>query len=148
MSARRSNVDRIRAIALTLPETTEEITWGTDVNFRVRKKIFCFRGDTAVTVKADPDELDALLGDDRFARAAYVGRFGWVTMTLRPARGLGRDRRAGAHELLPRRTQGPRQARRTAGLTRPARPSAIDRPRPIRRRGESHADTMLVWPDS
>ena len=81
---RRSNVDRIRAIALALPETTEEITWGTDVNFRVRKKIFCFPGDTAMTVKADPDELDALLGDDRFARAAYVGRFGWVTMTLRP----------------------------------------------------------------
>ena len=79
---RRSNVDRIRAIALALPATTEEVTWGTDVNFRVRNKIFCFPGDATMTVKADREELDALLGDDRFARAAYVGRFGWVTMTL------------------------------------------------------------------
>jgi predicted DNA-binding protein (MmcQ/YjbR family) len=81
-SARRSNVERIRALALALPETTEEITWGTDVNFRVRNKIFCFPGETGMTVKADADELDALLGDPRFARAAYVGRFGWVTMTF------------------------------------------------------------------
>ena len=75
------NTTLIRTLALRLPEVTEEVTWG-DVNFRVRGKIFCFPGDTSFTVKADPDELDALLGDLRFARAAYVGRFGWVTMQL------------------------------------------------------------------
>jgi predicted DNA-binding protein (MmcQ/YjbR family) len=77
------NTTLIRRLALRLPEATEEVTWG-DVNFRVRSKIFCFPGDTALTVKADPEELDALLGDPRFARAAYVGRFGWVTMQLAP----------------------------------------------------------------
>ena len=71
----------IRNLALRLPEATEETTWG-DVNYRVRGKIFCFPGDTSLTVKADPEELEALLGDPRFARAAYVGRFGWVTMQL------------------------------------------------------------------
>jgi len=81
MARRTSNVELIRRLALRLPEATEELTWG-DVNFRVRGKIFCFPGDTAMTVKADPEELDALLGDPRFARAAYVGRFGWVTMQL------------------------------------------------------------------
>lgn len=71
----------IQRLALRLPEATEETTWG-DVNYRVRAKIFCFPADTSMTVKADPEELDALLGDPRFARAAYVGRFGWVTMQL------------------------------------------------------------------
>ena len=75
------NTSLIRNLALRLPEATEEVTWG-DVNYRVRTKIFCFPGDTSMTVKADPEELDALLGDPRFARAAYVGRFGWVTMQL------------------------------------------------------------------
>lgn len=74
-------VAQLREIALGLPEASEEITWG-DINFRVRKKIFCFPADVGMTVKADPDELDALLGDPRFERASYVGRFGWVTMTF------------------------------------------------------------------
>lgn len=74
-------VEEIRRIALSLPEATEELTWG-DVNFRVRKKIFCFPAESGMTVKADPEELEALLGDDRFERSAYVGRFGWVTMTI------------------------------------------------------------------
>jgi predicted DNA-binding protein (MmcQ/YjbR family) len=76
-----SNRTMIQRLALRLPEATEETTWG-DVNYRVRKKIFCFPGDDSLTVKADPEELEALLGDPRFARAPYVGRFGWVTMTL------------------------------------------------------------------
>ena len=76
-----SKLDRLRRIALALPETTEEVTWG-DLNFRVRKKIFCFPGDASMVVKADPEELDGLLGDPRFALSPYVGRFGWVTMQL------------------------------------------------------------------
>ena len=43
------NLDRLRAIALALPEATEELTWGTDINFRVRKKIFCFPGQGGST---------------------------------------------------------------------------------------------------
>lgn len=76
-------MEEIRRIALALPEATEELTWD-DVNFRVRKKIFCFPSAVGMTVKADPDELEALLGDPRFVVAKYVGRFGWVTMTVDP----------------------------------------------------------------
>ena len=76
-------VEEIRRIALALPDATEELTWD-DVNFRVRKKIFCFPAAYGMTVKADPEELDALLGDPRFQLAAYVGRFGWVTMIVEP----------------------------------------------------------------
>lgn len=76
-----NTVDQIRDIAMALPDATEEVTWD-DINFRVRKKIFCFPAENGMTVKADPDELEALLGDERFTRAHYVGRFGWVTMTF------------------------------------------------------------------
>ena len=82
MSQSGPNTDRMRKIALALPETHEELTWGEDVNFRVRKKIFCFPGDTHLTIKADPDEREALLATGQFEVAAYVGRFGWLTMTL------------------------------------------------------------------
>ncbi|MGD9999458.1 MAG: MmcQ/YjbR family DNA-binding protein [Ilumatobacteraceae bacterium] len=76
-------LDRMRTIAMALPEATEEVTWGTDINFRVRKKIFAFPGDGgSLTVKADRDELPALLADDRFSPAPYLARGGWVRMDL------------------------------------------------------------------
>jgi predicted DNA-binding protein (MmcQ/YjbR family) len=76
-------LDRMRSIALALPEATEEVTWGTDINFRVRKKIFAFPGDgSTLTVKADREELPALLDDDRFSPAPYLARGGWVRMDL------------------------------------------------------------------
>jgi predicted DNA-binding protein (MmcQ/YjbR family) len=77
------NLERMRSIAMALPEATEEVTWGTDINFRVRKKIFAFpgHGDT-LTVKADRNELPALLDDSRFTPAPYLARGGWVRMDL------------------------------------------------------------------
>lgn len=78
-----SRLDRIRSICLSLPEAAERETWG-HPTFRVRDKIFASCGEKATTLgfKAHPDELEALLGDGRFERSAYVGRYGWVTMTL------------------------------------------------------------------
>jgi predicted DNA-binding protein (MmcQ/YjbR family) len=77
------NLERMRLLALALPEATEEVTWGTDINFRVRKKIFAFPGQGgALTVKADRDELPALLADARFSPAPYLARGGWVRMDL------------------------------------------------------------------
>ncbi len=73
----------MRALALALPESTEEVTWGTDINFRVRNKIFCFPGSGAsLTVKADRDELPALLADARCSPAPYLARGGWIRMDL------------------------------------------------------------------
>jgi len=77
------NLERMRKIALGLPEATDELTWGTDINFRVRKKIFAFPGHgNGLTVKADREELPALLDDPRFKPAPYLARGGWVTMDL------------------------------------------------------------------
>ncbi len=85
-TALAKNLERMRTIALGLPEATEEVTWGTDINFRVRKKIFAFPGQGgSLTVKADRDELPALLGDSRFTPAPYLARGGWVRMDLTTA---------------------------------------------------------------
>lgn len=79
-------LDRIRSIALALPEATEELTWETSINFRVRKKIFCFPGDGgSIMVKADRDELPALLADPRVTPAPYLARGGWVVLDLADA---------------------------------------------------------------
>jgi len=78
-------LERMRDIALALPETYEEMTWG-EVTLRVRKKIFAFpsRG-ASLMVKADPEELEALLGDPRFKPAPYLARGGWVSMDMAKA---------------------------------------------------------------
>ena len=77
------NLDRMRSIAMALPEATEEVTWGTDINFRVRKKIFAFPGQGgSLMIKADRAELPALLADSRFSPAPYLARGGWVVLDL------------------------------------------------------------------
>lgn len=76
-----------RRIALGLPETSEVVTWGTDLTFRVNGKIFAMGGDetsTVVSIKASLDaQADLLALDSKtFSKAAYVGRFGWVNVQL------------------------------------------------------------------
>jgi hypothetical protein len=85
--------DEVRAIALGLPEVEERVTWETDVTFRVRDRIFAIGGEgaTRVSIKASLEQQAELLEMDpaTFAKSAYVGRFGWVTIDLaRVERGL------------------------------------------------------------
>lgn len=76
----------VRTIAMALPEVDEHVTWGTDVNFRIRNKMFVIGGEGAerISVKATPIAQAELLDLDRetFGSAPYVGRFGWVTVDL------------------------------------------------------------------
>ena len=80
------NLDDVRELVRSLPETEEILTWGTDVTFRVRGKIFAIGGDGSdrLSVKATPETQADLIDMDpeTFARSAYVGRFGWVTVAL------------------------------------------------------------------
>ncbi|HET9614593.1 MAG TPA: MmcQ/YjbR family DNA-binding protein [Candidatus Limnocylindrales bacterium] len=80
-------VDDLRRIALALPEAEERLTWETDVTFRVRDKIFAITGEgaTRASIKTSPETQAELIERDpaTFARAAYVGRFGWVTVDLK-----------------------------------------------------------------
>jgi hypothetical protein len=78
--------DDVRRICLALPEVDEELTWGTDVTFRVKRKIFAIGGEgaNAVSIKASPEAQADLLALDpeTFSKSAYVGRFGWTTVRL------------------------------------------------------------------
>ena len=76
----------VRRLALALPETEERLTWETDITFRVRDKIFAIGGEGAdrVSIKAGIESQAELIEMDpqTFAKSAYVGRFGWVTVDL------------------------------------------------------------------
>src|SRR5262245_30216408 len=71
---------------MALPEVEERVTWGTDITFRIRDKMFAVgaEGADGVTLKATiPAQADLIdLDPATFSKAAYVGRFGWVSVNL------------------------------------------------------------------
>lgn len=85
---RQSVQERLRAHALSLPETREEFPWGDRVA-KVRGKIFAFLGsvedaESHITLKL-PESREAALSIKGASPTGYgLGRAGWVTM---PARG-------------------------------------------------------------
>jgi predicted DNA-binding protein (MmcQ/YjbR family) len=75
--------ERIRAVALSLPKTYEDEPWGHPV-FKVgdnRMFVSMSVGEHAVhvTVKLTPEEREIARLLPFVRRAAYVGRYGWVT---------------------------------------------------------------------
>ena len=82
-----SYVERVRALALSFPETDEDSPWGHPV-FKVgNNKMFAAisTGDDplTVTVKLTPEEREMALTLPYVSVAAYVGRYGWVTAEVR-----------------------------------------------------------------
>ena len=79
----QSTLSRLRRICLALPDTKETLTWG-HPHFRVGEKIFCGfsheKGKRTIGFKVTMDHQDALIMQDRFDIAPYVGRYGWVSM--------------------------------------------------------------------
>ena len=81
-----TSFEDVRRIALALPEAEEKLTWESDITFRVRDKIFAIGGEGAdrVSIKAGLESQAELIELDpaTFAKSAYVGRFGWITVDL------------------------------------------------------------------
>jgi hypothetical protein len=85
---------RVRSICLALPGAQERISHGRPW-FCTRTGFAVYGGtlrgdvstafDTALLVKADPQERPALLADARFFEPAYLWPSGWVGMDLSPA---------------------------------------------------------------
>ncbi len=79
-------IAQVRKMALALPETTEVVTWGTDLTWRVRDKMFVVGGPESprISVKASKEDQAELvaMAPETYAIAAYVGRFGWVSVNL------------------------------------------------------------------
>jgi len=79
------NIDAIREYCLSFPETTEGLQWGDHLLFRIRGKIFAMLAlDVAaperITLKSTPEKVPELLEIEGIQRAAYVGRYHWVSL--------------------------------------------------------------------
>lgn len=68
---------------MTKDDVTEEYPWG-DIVWKVKGKMFAATGQSgeSVTVKSTLDKQAALVQHPDIEIAAYVGRFGWVTVHL------------------------------------------------------------------
>jgi predicted DNA-binding protein (MmcQ/YjbR family) len=73
------------------PDAKEEHPWG-DTVFKVRGKGFAFMGphgsSGGVTVKPPAEERDGLLELPYISKAKYIGRYGWVDVTVDDAESL------------------------------------------------------------
>jgi predicted DNA-binding protein (MmcQ/YjbR family) len=83
--------DDVRALCMSLPETTEKETWGDEdaaghPTFRVRDKIYVIMAvdGSGGSVRTSMDEQGALISafPDGARFAAYVGRYGWVDVVF------------------------------------------------------------------
>jgi len=75
----------LRKICMALPETREVVTFGhpTFQAGRVTYAVFeQYLGDWTVAFKADPDDRELLLQDQRFFVTPYVGKHGWLSLIL------------------------------------------------------------------
>lgn len=75
--------ESFRKLCLSMPDATEDVQWENDLLFRIRGKIFAsynLEPPHGITVKASPERGAELLEIDGIERAAYVGRYGWITI--------------------------------------------------------------------
>lgn len=63
----------------------EDEPWEDHFGWKVGGKLFAIggKGSRRVTVKSTPDKQAALIQLDGVEKAAYVGRFGWVSVEIR-----------------------------------------------------------------
>lgn len=77
---------RMRAIVLSLPETSVEIKWG-HPHYCVAGKIFTgcgeHRGVLTIGFKMAMEDAAEIVKDKRFWPAPYVGKHGWVATDAR-----------------------------------------------------------------
>jgi predicted DNA-binding protein (MmcQ/YjbR family) len=78
-------LEKVRGLALGLPEVSEVEAWG-HPTFRAGKKMFAAvgqdEGGPTLGVKVGFDRQDELLKDARFYPTPYAARQGWVSIRL------------------------------------------------------------------
>ena len=75
--------ERIRELALSLPETYEDEPWGHPVFKVAENRMFAWMtmddGGVRLTVKLTPEEREMAQLLPYVHKARYVGRYGWIT---------------------------------------------------------------------
>ena len=81
--SKESVFDEIRKYSMKKDGAVEEYPWG-DVAWKVSGKMFACGGEghNTFTVKSTLDEQAYLIQNPAIEKAAYVGRYGWVTITV------------------------------------------------------------------
>jgi len=79
------DLEWIRKLCLSLPDTTEDMPWADDLCFKVRGKIFTgmVLSDgrfPRITLKCAPKTFHELLEIEGISPAPYVGRYKWVML--------------------------------------------------------------------
>ena len=78
-----SHIDWVRELCLSLPHTTEDIQWESDLLFRVAKKIYCVvplepHVPVKLSCKCTPEKFAELVEIDGIIPAPYMARNHWV----------------------------------------------------------------------
>ena len=77
------NIDRIRALCVSLPHVTEKVQWGDDLVFKVAGKMFCvvYMGVPATaSFKVPEEQFHELIENEDVIPAPYMARAGWIQM--------------------------------------------------------------------
>src|SRR5271154_3157385 len=79
------DVEWIRQLCLSLPDTTENLQWGETLCFKVRGKLFAMVALSEgklypVVLKSHLDRFHELIEIDGISPAPYVGRYKWVKL--------------------------------------------------------------------
>ncbi len=77
------DVDAIRQICLSLPNTRERLQWGETLVFKVKEKIFAMvsleiGSGTRIFLKCSPERFAELLEREGAHPAPYMGRYKWI----------------------------------------------------------------------
>jgi predicted DNA-binding protein (MmcQ/YjbR family) len=79
------DIEWLRELCLSLPDTTENLQWGETLCFKVRGKLFATvhlsEGKLApIVFKSAPEKFHELVEIEGISPAPYVGRYKWVLL--------------------------------------------------------------------
>jgi predicted DNA-binding protein (MmcQ/YjbR family) len=79
------DLEWIRKLCASFPDTAETMPWADDLCFKVRGKIFTGMALSdghfpRITLKVTPEKFHELLEIEGISIAPYVGRYNWITL--------------------------------------------------------------------
>jgi len=121
---RQTLLDRVRTIALALPETEESDRLGGSPHFYVRGKIFAGCGDEQGSwgcgVKVGLELQSLMVQRDGIEVAKYVGRYGWIRVAEHALQGDAELRQLVelSYDLVSAKAPGKGRGKKGAGAAR------------------------------
>src|SRR5688572_13805963 len=98
----------LRKHCMASPDAAEDYPWEGHVGWKVKGKLFAIGGEGSnqVTVKSTLDKQAVLILLEGIGTASYVGRFGWVTVTIadKPSLDLAKELIDESYQLVSKKT--------------------------------------------